>query len=317
MAYFLLIIGFLLLIKGADFFVDGSSQLAAYMRVPTVIIGLTIVALGTSAPEAAVSIAAGIKGSSSLAISNVVGSNLFNTLVVIGVCALIKPFKIDKQILRRDLPVNMAVTILLFFLVRNHVLSRTDGLILLVLIIIYLTVMVKAALSSKDEEARIEHDPHVEIESHRPRLSLGKCVISIIGGLAAVIIGGDVVVDSATAIALQLGMSETLVGLTIVAIGTSLPELVTSVVASRKGDSGLALGNAVGSNLFNIMFILGASSAINPIPTTYENIVDVFVLICIAVITFIVTRIGENFGRGKGAMFVAIYAAYTAYIIMR
>ena len=304
MDYIFLIIGFVLLIKGADFFVDGSAALAGYLKVPSVIIGLTIVAIGTSLPEAAVSISAGLAGSNEIAVSNIVGSNIFNTLVVVGASALIRPFKADSQIVKRDLPVNFVVTIILYLFVIGGMLSRIEGLILLAGIITYITVMVRSALKNRVEE---------EIEP----ISLSKAALFIALGLAAVVFGGDVVVDSATAIAKSLGLSETLIGLTIVAIGTSLPELVTSVVASRKGESGLALGNAIGSNIFNILFILGMSSTLMPIPVVNENITDTLVLIGICVLIYAFARFGEKIGRGKGLTMIAIYIAYTAYIIMR
>ena len=304
MDYIFLIIGFVLLIKGADFFVDGSAALAGYLKVPSVIIGLTIVAIGTSLPEAAVSISAGLAGSNEIAVSNIVGSNIFNTLVVVGASALIRPFKADSQIVKRDLPVNFVVTIILYLFVIGGMLSRIEGLILLAGIITYITVMVRSALKNRVEE---------EIEP----ISLSKAALFIALGLAAVVFGGDVVVDSATAIAKSLGLSETLIGLTIVAIGTSLPELVTSVVASRKGESGLALGNAIGSNIFNILFILGMSSTLMPIPVVSENITDTLVLIGICVLIYAFARFGEKIGRGKGLIMIAIYIAYTAYIIMR
>lgn len=304
MDYIFLIIGFVLLIKGADFFVDGSAALAGYLKVPSVIIGLTIVAIGTSLPEAAVSISAGLAGSNEIAVSNIVGSNIFNTLVVVGASALIRPFKADSQIVKRDLPVNFVVTIILYLFVIGGMLSRIEGLILLAGIITYITVMVRSALKNRVEE---------EIEP----ISLTKAALFIALGLAAVVFGGDVVVDSATAIAKSLGLSETLIGLTIVAIGTSLPELVTSVVASRKGESGLALGNAIGSNIFNILFILGMSSTLMPIPVVSENITDTLVLIGICVLIYAFARFGEKIGRCKGLTMIAIYIAYTAYIIMR
>ena len=304
MEYILLIVGFVLLIKGADFFVDGSAALAGYLKVPSVIIGLTIVAIGTSLPEAAVSISAGLAGSNEIAVSNIVGSNIFNTLVVVGASALIRPFAADSQIVKRDLPVNFLVTVILYIMVIGGMLSRIEGLILLAGIITYITVMVRSALKNRVEE---------EIEP----ISLSKAALFIALGLAAVVFGGDVVVDSATAIAKSLGLSETLIGLTIVAIGTSLPELVTSVVASRKGESGLALGNAIGSNIFNILFILGMSSTLMPIPVVNENITDTLVLIGICVLIYAFARFGEKIGRGKGLTMIAIYIAYTAYIIMR
>ena len=229
----LLIVGFVLLIKGADFFVDGSSSVAKLLGIPSVIIGLTIVAMGTSAPEAAVSITAGIAGSNEIAISNVVGSNIFNMLVVVGVCAAIKPFELDRDIMKRDFPVNLiASAVVLVMLIVKTNLSRLDGVIMLVLMAAYLIWIVGNALKNRETSTD-------EVKTLNPLLS----VVFIIGGLAAVIFGGDLVVDNAVVIAKAMGWSETFIGLTIIAIGTSLPELVTSIVAARKGESGLALGS--------------------------------------------------------------------------
>ena len=245
MMYLLLIVGFILLIKGADMFVDGSSSIASLLKVPGVVIGLTIVALGTSAPEAAVSITAGFAGSNEIAISNIIGSNLFNFLSVVGVCAAIKAFDSDHDILKRDFPVSIALSILLFVLMLDGTISRIDGVLLVAILIIYIFCMVRSALKN-----RVEADEEIKVMS--PLKSIIFCLI----GVAAIIGGGQLVVDSATKIALAFGMSQTLVGLTIIAIGTSLPELVTSIVAAGKGQSGMALGNVVGSSIFNIVFIL-------------------------------------------------------------
>ena len=251
----LLLVGFVLLIKGADFFVDCSSSIAKLLKIPSVVIGLTIVAMGTSAPEAAVSVSAGIQGSNEIAISNVVGSNIFNMLVVVGACALIKPFTLDKTILKRDFPVNIAASVLLLvFAFIGSALGVIDGIVMLVLMIAYITWLVIAAMKNREESSE-------EIKTLSPVVS----VIFIIGGIAAIIFGGNLVVENAKAIASAMGLSETFIGLTIVAVGTSLPELVTSIVASRIGENGLALGNVVGSNIFNLLFILGISSSITPI----------------------------------------------------
>ena len=238
MDYAWLILGFILLIKGADFFVDGSSALARLLKVPPVIIGLTIVAMGTSAPEAAVSITAGLSGNNAIAISNVLGSNMFNSLVVVGVCGAMLAFKSDKDILKRDMPINIAISILLTLLLIDRELSRFDGILLLVGMVLFITKMISAAKND-----RVEDEASADVP-------LIRSLLFIVGGIAAIIAGGQLTVDSASNIALALGLSQTFVGLTIVAIGTSLPELVTSIVATKKGESGLALGNAIGSNIF-------------------------------------------------------------------
>ena len=305
MMYLLLLIGFVLLIKGADLFVDGSSSIAGILKVPSVIIGLTIVAMGTSAPEAAVSINAGLSGNSDISLGNIVGSNIFNLLVVIGACAVIFPAKSDESILKRDLWWNIGVSVLLLAAIWDGTLSRVEGLIFLAVFIFYLGLMVRSAMKNRIEETPQDVMP------------LWKSLLFVAVGLAAVVFGGDMVVDNASLIAKAWGMSDTLVGLTIVAIGTSLPELVTSITASKKGDSGIALGNAVGSCLFNILFILGMASTLTPINAVPELIIDTAILIAVTVLILIVAKTDKKTNRAEGIVCVAAYIIYTAYIIMR
>ena len=305
MMYLLLLIGFVLLIKGADLFVDGSSSIAGILKVPSVIIGLTIVAMGTSAPEAAVSINAGLAGNSDISLGNIVGSNIFNLLVVIGACAVIFPAKSHEDILKRDLWWNICVSVLLFALILNGNISRVEGILLLVVFIFYLGLMVRSAMKNRIEETPMDVLP------------LWKSLLFVFAGLAAVVFGGDMVVDNASLIAKTWGMSDTLVGLTIVAIGTSLPELVTSITASKKGDSGIALGNAVGSCLFNILFILGIASTLTPINAVPELIIDTAILIFVTIMILIVAKTGKKTNRAEGIVCVALYIIYTIYIIMR
>lgn len=305
MEYLLLLIGFVLLIKGADFFVDGSSSLARIMKVPSVIIGLTIVAMGTSAPEASVSINAALAGSNDIAISNVIGSNLFNGLVVVGVCAFMAGFKTNPEILKRDMPLNIIVTAILCFMLLDRHINRIEGIILLIGMAVYIATMVISALKNREtaDECKI--------------LSLPKSLIFIIGGLIAVILGGTLVVDNACLIAKDFGVSENFIGLTIIAIGTSLPELVTSITATRKGDSGLALGNAIGSNLFNILFILGMSATICPLNVLSESIIDCIILLVSAVILYVFARTKKTMNRWEGIVCVFLYVGYTAYLLIR
>lgn len=305
MMYLLLLIGFVLLIKGADLFVDGSSSIAGILKVPSVVIGLTIVAMGTSAPEAAVSINAGFAGNSDISLGNIIGSNIFNLLVVIGACAVIFPARSNEDILKRDLWWNIGVSILLFLLIFDGQISRIEGLVLLAVFIFYLGLMVRSALKN-----RIEETP-------QNVMSLPKSLLFVSIGLAAVVFGGDLVVDNASLIAKAWGMSDTLVGLTIVAIGTSLPELVTSITASRKGDSGIALGNAVGSCLFNILFILGIASTLTPINAVPELIIDAAILIAATIVILIVAKTGKKTNRIEGIICVTAYILYSAYIILR
>lgn len=305
MEYLLLLIGFVLLIKGADFFVDGSSSLARIMKVPSVIIGLTIVAMGTSAPEASVSVNAALAGSNDIAISNVIGSNLFNGLVVVGVCAFMAGFKTNPEILKRDMPLNIIVTAILCIMLLDRHINHIEGIILLISMAVYIAVMVISALKNREtaDECKI--------------LSLPKSLIFIIGGLIAVIFGGTLVVDNACLIAKDFGVSENFIGLTIIAIGTSLPELVTSITATRKGDSGLALGNAIGSNLFNILFILGMSATICPLNVLSESIIDCIILLVSAVILYVFARTQKTMNRWEGIVCVFLYVGYTAYLLIR
>jgi cation:H+ antiporter len=305
MEYLLLLIGFVLLIKGADFFVDGSSSLARIMKVPSVIIGLTIVAMGTSAPEASVSVNDALAGSNDIAISNVIGSNLFNGLVVVGVCAFMAGFKTNPEILKRDMPLNIIVTAILCIMLLDRHINRIEGIILLIGMAVYIAAMVISALKNREtaDECKI--------------LSLPKSLIFIIGGLISVIFGGTLVVDNACLIAKDFGVSENFIGLTIIAIGTSLPELVTSITATRKGDSGLALGNAIGSNLFNILFILGMSATICPLNVLSESIIDCIILLVSAVILYVFARTKKTMNRWEGIVCVFLYVGYTAYLLIR
>lgn len=305
MMYILLIIGFFLLVKGADYFVEGSSAIARLLKVPSVVIGLTIVAMGTSAPEAAVSITAGLSGSNELALSNVIGSNFFNLVFIVGICALIRPFIVDQSILKRDFPIALLSSALLLFFIRDNALSRTEGLIFLVLMAAYLTVTVISAIRNPINV----DDIHL--------LPMHTSLLYVVLGLAAIIVGGNLVVDNACRIAAAFGLSETLIGLTIVAIGTSLPELVTSITASRKGESGLALGNVVGSNIFNIMFILGMSSTLHPIAVEAVAFTDILILITLTLIIYIFCKLRGQMGRLMGFACAAAYIIYSIYIILR
>ena len=303
----LLLVGFVLLVKGADFFVDGSSSVAKLLGIPGFVIGLTVVAMGTSAPEAAVSITSGIKGSNGLAVGNVIGSNIFNLLVVAGLSAVIKPFEIEKTLIKRDFPVNtVASVVLLLMLYLGKLLGLIDGIVMLVLFVAYIALVLFTAFKNRDINA------DEEVKTLSPVLS----VIFIVGGLAAVIFGGQLVVNNAQDIARALNWSETFIGLTIVAIGTSLPELVTSVVAAKKGESGMALGNVIGSNLFNIMLVLGLSSAICAIPSDINMIINTLIMIGVTAMVYIFCLIRRRMGRVMGGICVAGYAAYTAYLIL-
>lgn len=309
--YVLLIVGFLLLIKGADFFVEGSAAVAKKLRVPTMIIGLTIVAMGTSAPECAVSIAASIKGSNAMAISNVVGSNIFNLMVVCGFCALFTPLIVHAKTLKQEFPFSvLAAIIMLIAGFIGMTLGRIDGVILLVLFAFFLAWMVKSALNARANAEDIE-------EENVKDLGNLQCLLYIIGGIIAIVIGGDLVVDSATEIARTFGLSENLIGLTIVAFGTSLPELVTSAVAAKKGEVDMALGNVIGSNIFNILLVAGIAATVSPMAFLMENVIDLVILIVMSIVVWSFASTKKKIGRAEGVFMLIIYVAYIVYICNR
>ncbi len=318
----ILVVGFVALIRGADLFVDGSAALAKNFKVPSLIIGLTIVALGTSAPELAVSTSAALQGSNEIALSNVVGSNIFNLLAVLGLCAVIHPVPVEAGILKRDFPVSIAVTALVLLASGGMRLfsgglseigmeetagtvGRLTGVALLVLFVVYIAVLIADAK---------KHPLQEEASENKPVLT---CVLLIVSGLALIVIGGQAVVYSAKEIARAAGMTETLIGLTIVAVGTSLPELVTSFVAARKGETGLAVGNVVGSNIFNLMFILGISASIRPIAVNAASVYDLLLLIAVSLVAFAFSLSGKQIRRPEGLVMLALYAADVVFAVVR
>ncbi len=324
-AYLLiLVVGFVLLIKGADFFVEGSSAAAEKFRVPSVVIGLTVVAMGTSAPELAVSLSAALEGSNEIAVSNVTGSNMFNLMAVLGICAVMSPLPSDKNIVKKDYPFMIFITLVLIVLsfgnyfeivltegtaslAKCGILGRFGGTILLILFSVYIVSTVKYALKmrkSSDEE-------------NEEKLKIWQIILYISGGLAAIVIGGKMVVAGAKNIALALGMTETLVGLTVVAFGTSLPELVTSVIAAKKGKNGLAMGNIIGSNIFNILFILGISSVITPIGVNVQGVTDMIINFIMCVTAYFFAATNKNISKGEGTFMIMLYAVYMVYAIFR
>lgn len=309
MKYIFLIIGFVLLINGADFFVDGSSSIAKRLRVPSLIIGMTIVAMGTSLPECSVSISAALAHNTGVAVGNAVGSNIFNLMVVCGICALFCPLAVSKKTLRGEFPFSVLVALLLMALGWiGMTLGHLDGLVLLFFFVFFLGWMITSAIRNRSQA---EQEEEYKI---RP---VWQCLALIVGGAAAIAIGGDCVVKSASAIARTFGMSQNLIGLTIVAFGTSLPELVTSIVAARKKEVDMALGNVIGSNIFNILFVLGIASAISPMAFHMENIIDIVALVAMSVIVLFFVWTKEKIERMEGAVMLMIYAAYAVYICMR
>lgn len=313
----LLIVGFVLLVKGADFFVEGSSSVAKRLKVPSIIIGMTIVAMGTSLPETAVSVAASLAGNNELAISNVVGSNIFNMMMVIGVCAILTPVAVQKITLIRDFPISVvcAILLLIFGLIGME-LGHIDGIIFLVLFAGFIMLMIKSAMNAaKNGTATV--DENIEAAENAELLPVWKCILYIVGGGVGIALGGDWTVDAASNIAAAMGISQTLIGLTIVSIGTSLPELVTSVVAAKKNEVDMALGNAIGSNIFNILMVLGIAGAISPVAFITENVIDIIVLLVFSLIIWVFAWTKREVKRPEGITMVLMYFAYTVYIIIR
>lgn len=302
----MLLAGFFLLISGADFFVEGSCSLAKKLKIPSLIVGLTIVAMGTSAPELAVSISAAVSGSNSLAISNVIGSNIFNLLMVLGVCSAIKPIDTNDSVAKRDYPISIAAMALFVIFILDGTMSRLEAAVLIIALIAYIIMSIKLAGKGREDE-----------EESETVFSPLKCALGIAGGVMGIVLGGNLVVDNAQSIALAAGMSETLAGLTICAMGTSLPELVTSITAAKKGENDMAVGNVVGSNIFNVLCILGISGVITPIAAESSALIDGIILIALSIIAYIWYLTGKKMSRTEGVVLVILYAAYMAYIIIR
>jgi len=315
MPFVILIIGFALLVWGADKFVAGASALARRLGVSPLLIGLTVVAFGTSAPELAVSVTAALQGANEIAVGNVLGSNLFNLLVVAGLSAILCPLTIEREIVRRDLPFTVIATaLLLLMLFRSGGLSRADGLILLAGFLFVMNAQIRPALAQKGANPGSLGSASDNVATASTPLLL--ILVNIVLGLACIVIGGQMAVNGATSIARIFHLSETLIGLTIVAVGTSLPELVTSVVAAHKKQNEIAIGNVMGSNLFNILLILGASATIHPITVLSTAFIDCAILLAVSALFYLPARTGK-LGRFPGAVMVLTYVAYTVYLILR
>ncbi len=323
MNYILLIISFVLLVKGADIFVSGSASVAKKFNISDLIIGLTIVALGTSAPEIAVSTAASLQGQNGMAISNIIGSNIFNLLVVLGVCSIIKPIKVQKNLLIKEFPYGLLAAIVMLIMANDvflgsngeNILSSGDGLLLLIFFAIFLYSIISYSLDSKNRK-QIEEEV-AEGSDEIKEISLGTSIIFILLGLVAVVLGGELVVRSASAIAKSFGVSETLIGLTVVSVGTSLPELVTSIIAAKKGNSDIAVGNVVGSNIFNILLTLGISSSISPILVGDVSRYDIIILVALTVIVYVMALSKRTISRLEGITMLCIFVSYNFYIFTR
>jgi len=325
--YLLLIIGFVLLIAGAEYLVEGASAISKRLNVSDLIIGLTIVSIGTSAPELAVNILASLDGQAGMAIGNVVGSNIFNFLVIIGISALIKPIPLKSSLIKVEIPFAVLASVALIFVAGDYfldgttgvidagVIDRSDGLILLLFFSIFLYYIF---LSAKKGELS-SNESKEEREIPKKTYSIWLSSVMVLGGIIALIYGGELIVKSATQLAKNWGMSDTVIGLTIVAVGTSLPELATSVVAAFRGNSDIAIGNVVGSNIFNIFLILGISSTILPLPFANENMIDVLMagFATLLVLYFAGRGKRKNINRTEGAILLIIYIGYIIYLLSR
>lgn len=322
MSYILLIIGFVLLIKGADIFVDGASEIAKKFKIPEIIVGLTIVSIGTSAPELAVSIISSLKGSNEITMGNIIGSNIFNTLMVLGITSIIMPIVIKKSSISKDFIISVIVAILLLVLTFGNLLwggtsqiSTLNGIVLLILCIGYLLLLL---LDTKKSNSLVEN---IESEEPQEEIKMLTCIIKILIGVVGVVSGGEMVVNAATNIATIFGMSQKLIGLTIIAVGTSLPELVTSIIAAIKGKNDIALGNVFGSNIFNMLLILGTAASINPIPVLPQLGIDLIFLIVVTLMLGGFMFVGKNgkskLSRKEGLILVLMYVVYIVYIVIR
>ncbi len=311
--FLMLVIGLVLLVKGADIFVDGSSNVAKSLGIPSLIIGLTIVAFGTSAPEAAVSITAALNGSNEISVGNVVGSNICNSLLILGLCGLFTMLKAKDEVRKRDFPYYLLSAFVLLIMTADYFLrgetigyiTRANGMVLLCFLAVYIYSLIANVKKS-----------HKEQKEERPKFNF-KDVILILIGIVGVVGGGQLVVNGATGIAKAMGISESLIALTIIAIGTSLPELVTSVVASKKGETDMAIGNVIGSDIFNILFILGTTATISPISLNYTTLIDIVFMTLSSLLVFIMLQKNKRIGQKKGICMLAMYVLYTAYIICR
>lgn len=317
LTYILLAAGFALLIKGADYFVEGASNIATMLRVPPLLVGLTIVAFGTSSPEATVSIIAALEGNSDVSLGNVIGSNIFNITLVVGITAMINPLAVETMTIRKEIPFTLLASVALAAVANDialdmaniNLIGRSEGIILLLFFLIFLYYIIEIALNNRE--------PAPAAAEAASRGTWGKNTFFTLAGLAAIIFGGDLVVDNATEIALSLGMSETLVGLTIVAVGTSLPELITSITAALKKKSEIALGNIVGSNIFNILFVLGTSAAISPLAVNDKIFTDIALMIILTAVLLIFSRSKFRISKVEGVILAAVYIVYLVYIILR
>ena len=316
-----IVIGVVLVLWGADRLTDGAVGIATRLNIPQIVIGLTIVAMGTSMPEFCVSLVSALKGTADLAVGNVVGSNVFNALLIVGVTALVAPMTILRQTVRKDIPFALVASMLLVLMCLDGTLSRIDALVLLALFGFFMYVTLQAGLSAKKADKQAASDEPAETTSDEPAeaqapMSWLRASLFIIIGLGCLIGGSNLFVGGATAVATELGISDAVVGLTVVAMGTSLPELATSVVAARKGNSGIAIGNALGSNVFNILLILGLTGAITPLTLQGITTLDLTMLVVSMMLLWLFSFTKLTIERWEGALLTTIFVAYLTYLVM-
>ncbi len=316
-----IVIGVVLVLWGADRLTDGAVGIATRLNIPQIVIGLTIVAMGTSMPEFCVSLVSALKGTADLAVGNVVGSNVFNALLIVGVTALVAPMTILRQTVRKDIPFALVASMLLVLMCLDGTLSRIDALVLLALFGFFMYVTLQAGLSAKKADKQAASDEPAQPTSDEPAeaqapMSWLRASLFIIIGLGCLIGGSNLFVGGATAVATELGISDAVVGLTVVAMGTSLPELATSVVAARKGNSGIAIGNALGSNVFNILLILGLTGAITPLTLQGITTLDLTMLVVSMMLLWLFSFTKLTIERWEGALLTTIFVAYLTYLVM-
>ena len=310
----LLIVGFIILIKGADFFVDGASSVASNFKVSKMLIGLTIVAFGTSAPEFAVSVKSLLSGSGDIVLGNVIGSNILNILLILGSSAMFHSLNVKNNTVKKELPITMLITTLFAVLLSDHIFdnnvvncfTRGDGIVLLLFFSVFLYYLISMSRKKIDVD-----------QDEKPAMSLSRSFIWTIGGIAAIVLGSNAVVDSATYLAKAMGVSKRLISLTIIALGTSLPELVTSITATRKGEYDIAIGNGVGSNVFNIGIVIGLPVAIlGGIEKIAFSYIDLIVMIASAILLFIFSVKDNKISKKEGLVFLLIFVVYYTYVIL-
>ncbi len=303
----LLVVGFVMLIKGADWFVDGVSGIAEKFGIPQLVIGLTIVAMGTSAPEAAVSITAAIKGNAGITIGNILGSNIMNVFVILGITSVITAIAVQNSTIRIELPFMIGISIILLACgMTGNTITRVEGILLWGFFLVYLGYLFQAAKQGITEQPEEEKQERI-----------GKLILTGVIGMILIIVGSDVTVDAATALATIFGMSERFIGLTIVAFGTSLPELVTSVIAARKGKADIAVGNIVGSNIFNILFVVGTTALIVPVPFSSEFLIDGIIAILAGILLWICVWKKKLLTRWGGCLMLVGYLVYFSYLLIK